>query len=138
MVCSDNESRICCLTVVAADERSQLNLGVRHLIVTMFAHFLVEETFSVSSRESFVVHGRIVDGVVRRGQRVRAPSGLDAPVEAIEFVLLSVSPGRENPALVFRYRDVDELARWQALGLTGQTLELEDGGEFSRDRDAAV
>src|SRR4051812_23580063 len=118
MVCSDNESRICCLTVVAADERSQLNLGVRHLIVTMFAHFLVEETFSVSSRESFVVHGRIVDGVVRRGQRVRAPSGLDAPVEAIEFVLLSVSPGRENPALVFRYRDVDKLARWQALDLT--------------------
>jgi translation elongation factor EF-Tu-like GTPase len=104
----------------------------------MLAHFLVEETFSLSSRRLFVVHGRILDGVVRRGQRVRAPSGLDAPVEAIEFVLLSVNPGRENPALAFRYRDVAELARWQALGLAGQTLELADGGELSRDRDAAV
>ena len=104
----------------------------------MSAHFLVEDTFRLARREIFVVHGRIVDGAVRSGQRVRAPSGLDAPVEAIEFVLLSVSPGRENPALVFRYRDVDELARWQALGLAGQTLELEDGGELSRDPDAAV
>jgi hypothetical protein len=104
----------------------------------MSAHFLVEDTFPLSSRRLFVVHGRIVDGTVRRGQRVRAPSGLDAPVEAIEFMLLSVSPGRENPALVFRYRDVDQLAQWQALGLVGQTLELEDGGELPRDRDAAV
>jgi hypothetical protein len=103
----------------------------------MLAHFLVEKTFSLSSCQLFVVHGTILDGVVRRGQRVRAPSGLDTPVEAIAFVLLSVSPGRENPALAFRYRDVAELARWQALGLAGRTLKLEDG-ELPRHRDAAV
>ncbi|MEA2761524.1 MAG: hypothetical protein QOD47_808 [Gemmatimonadaceae bacterium] len=104
----------------------------------MSAHFLVEDTFRLASREIFVVHGRIVDGAVQRGQHVRVPSGLDAPVEAIEFVLLSASEGRENPALVFRYRDMDQLARWQALGLAGQMLELQDGGELSAGRDAAV
>jgi translation elongation factor EF-Tu-like GTPase len=104
----------------------------------MSARFLVEDTFCLASREMFVVYGRIVDGTVKRGQRVRAPSGLDAPVEAIEFVLFSVSPGRENPALVFRYRDMEELARWQGLGLAGQTLELADGSELSLARDAAV
>ena len=105
----------------------------------MSAHFLVEDTFRLARREIFVVHGRIVHGAVQRGQRVRAPSGLDAPVETVEFVLLSASEGRrENPALVFRYRDMDQLARWEALGLAGQTLELEDGGELSGGRDAAV
>ena len=50
-------------------------------------------------------------------------------------MLLSASEGRENPALTFKYRDEAQLARWQALPLAGQTLELEDGetpGEYGR------
>jgi len=94
----------------------------------MRARFLVEDFFCIASRGVFVVHGTIVSGAVQRGQRVRAPFGLDAPVEAVEFALLSASEGRENPALAFRYRDADQLTRWQSLGLIGQTLELEEGG----------
>lgn len=92
----------------------------------MPARFAVEGTFQVVSRGLFVVYGRIADGTVRMGQRVRAPSGIDATVSAVEFVLLSATQGRENPALGLRYRDAGELARWQALNLTGQTLELEE------------
>jgi len=101
----------------------------------MRARFLVEDTFQLSRLGIFVVHGRILDGTVRPGQRVRTPPGLDAPVDRVEFVLLSASEGRENPALTFKYRDEAQLARWQALPLAGQTLELEDGetlGEYGR------
>ncbi len=93
----------------------------------MTARFLVNATFNLSSRAVFVVHGQVLEGAVRRGQRVRAPEGLDAEVEQIEFVLISAQKGRENPALVFRYRDETQLARWQSLSLEGQTLVLEDG-----------
>ena len=93
----------------------------------MTAQFLVEETFHLDSRGVFVVHGRILEGTVRRGQRVRAPVELDAPVDEVGFVLLSATEGRENPSLAFKYRDQAQLARWQALGLTGKTIELDDG-----------
>ena len=92
----------------------------------MPARFLVEDCFEIASRAVFVVHGRILDGSVRRGQRVREPAALDVPVDAVEFVLLSASEGRENPALTFRYSNAAQLARWQALGLRDQTLELQD------------
>jgi len=92
----------------------------------MPARFLVEDTFRLSNRGVFVVHGRIVEGAIRPGQRVRAPSQLDAPVDGVEFVLLSASDGCENPALTFRYSDEAQLARWQALQLAGQIVELED------------
>jgi len=104
----------------------------------MPARFLVEDTFRLSSRGVFVVHGRIVEGTIRVGQRVRAPWQLDAPVHSVEFVLLSASEGRENPALVFKYSDEAQLARWQALPLTGETLELEDGDVPAERRRAAV
>jgi hypothetical protein len=100
----------------------------------MKARFLVEDTFVLASRGIFVVHGKILDGTVRRGQRVRAPRGVDAPIDSVEFLLLSADEGsensalrfRENPALAFRYRDEVQLAAWQALALKGQTLELGD------------
>ncbi|MGH8622639.1 MAG: hypothetical protein ACRET3_10910 [Burkholderiales bacterium] len=104
----------------------------------MTARFLVEDVFRLTSRGIFVVHGRILEGTVRRGQRVQAPPGLDAPVDAIEVVLLSVNEGRENPALTFKYRDESQVARWQALGLVGQTLVLEDGEAAVQDPDSAV
>jgi len=92
----------------------------------MTARLLVEGSFALPSRRLFVAHGRILDGILRIGQRVRAPSGLDAPVAAVEFVLLSATAGRENPALAFAYQSEDQLSRWQALTLAGRTLELED------------
>lgn len=89
------------------------------------ARFLVENTFPVTSRGVFVVQGSILGGVVHPGQRVKAPAGIDAPVDAIELVLVSATETRDVPGLTFRYRDAAELARWQALDLKGQALELE-------------
>jgi hypothetical protein len=103
----------------------------------MSARFLVEDTFRIPSRQLFVAHGRILAGTISAGQHVTVPLGLDAPVDAIEWVLLSASEGRENPALCFRYRDEAELAQWQGLGLAGQTLELTDAAT-GPDRDRAV
>jgi len=104
----------------------------------MPARFVVEDTFRLSRLGIFVVHGRILDGTIRPGQRVRTPPGLDAPVDRVEFVLLSASEGRENPALTFKYRDEAQLARWQALPLAGQTLELVDGEVPGQHGGAAV
>ena len=103
----------------------------------MPARFRVENTFNVRIRSIFVAHGQVVAGTVRAGQHGISPVGLDAPVDAIEWVLLSAREGRENPALCFKYRDEAELAQWQTLGLAGQTLELTDG-DAGRDQGRAV
>ena len=99
----------------------------QRLSLSILHREVVKNTVRLSSRGVFVVHGRIIDGTISRGQRVHRPPGLDAPVAGVEFVLLSASEGRENPALTFKYRDEAQLARGQALDLMGQTLELEDG-----------
>jgi hypothetical protein len=44
-------------------------------------------------------------------------------------VILYATAGRANVALCFRYRDRDELARWESLTLVGHTLELTDTGD---------
>jgi hypothetical protein len=91
------------------------------------ARFLVRKTFSIPSRSLFVTAGEVVQGAVEVGQVVRAPLGLDALVEGVESVLYSAADGRSDVALIFRYSDANHLARWEALGLTGQTIELERG-----------
>ena len=93
----------------------------------MPARFQVEDTFDIASRGIFVAHGTILHGTVRPGQRVVVPSGLSAPVDAVESGLLSATERRENVALCFRYRADEELARWQSVALAGQILELTDG-----------
>ena len=103
----------------------------------MRARFYVEATFRLPGRELFVAHGRILDGAVRNGQRVVAPTGLDARVDAVEFALISAADRRENVALCFRYGSEQELARWQELALAGQILELVDEAADA-DRVAAV
>jgi translation elongation factor EF-Tu-like GTPase len=92
----------------------------------MPARFQVEDTFEIASRRIFVAHGKVLTGTVHRGQQVVVPSGLSAPVDAVESVLLSATEGRENVALCFRYHGDEDLAQWQSLGLAGQTLELTD------------
>jgi hypothetical protein len=92
----------------------------------MDARFAVEGTFQLESRRAFVVHGQIIEGVIQVGQHVRAPAGIEVPVSAIGFILLSATEGRENPALSFCYRSEDELTRWRALILNGEVLELEE------------
>jgi len=92
----------------------------------MAARFRVEDTFEIASRGIFVAHGEILAGTVRSGQHVVTPPGLSAPVDAVESALLSATGGRANVALCFRYRDREELARWQGLTLAGRTLELTD------------
>ena len=74
----------------------------------------------------FVVHGRIVAGFLRVGQRIITPPGLDVPVAAVEYVRTATGR-RENPAACFEYRDDHQLAAWEALDLVGQTIELETG-----------
>jgi hypothetical protein len=96
-----------------------------HIVSTQF---VVEGTFVLRSRSLFIAHGNIVAGRVKAGQRPLAPMELDAVVDAVEFLLRSAGDGREGVALCFRYRDEDQLARWQDLELAGQTIHLEDVG----------
>ena len=103
----------------------------------MSARFRVEDTFLIPTRSIVVAHGQILAGTVYAGQRAVSANGFDAPVNAIEFVLLSATEGRENPALCFKYQSDIELAQWLALDLAGQTLELTDSGP-ERDRGPAV
>ena len=103
----------------------------------MPARFRVEDTFQIPTRSLVVAHGQILAGTVRAGQRAVSSNGFDAPVGAIELVLLSATDGRENAALCFEYRNELELAQWLALGLIGQTLELTDA-RAGRDPDPAV
>ena len=95
----------------------------------MPVRFFVERTFGLRGRPVFVACGHMVDGVVAPGQRVRAPAGLDVPVASVEGVHLGGGAGCLG--LVFRYADEAQLARWQALGLAGATLELA-GGEAAQ------
>jgi hypothetical protein len=94
----------------------------------MSPQFVVEATFALPSRRLFVAHGQILAGRVKTGQRVIAPTGIDAPVYAIEFLLKSAADGQENVALCFRYRDEDQRAQWRDLELAGQIIDLEDIG----------
>ena len=99
----------------------------------MSARLVVEGTFRLRSRAMFVVHGRILAGFLRAGQRIVAPPGLDAPVAAVEHVRTATGR-RENPAACFEYRDDDQLAAWEALDLVGQTIELETGSSDRHPR----
>ena len=94
----------------------------------MSARFEVESTFTIPSRKLFVMFGRIVEGTIRVGQRVVSAPELDAPVAAVECVLLCPKARLEYPALGFHYRDEPELSRWQSLGLRGGVIELADAG----------
>jgi hypothetical protein len=96
------------------------------LQASMAARLRVEGTFRLRSRTMFVVHGRILAGFLRVGQRITSLPGLDAPVAAVEYVRTATGR-RENPAACFEYRDDDQLAAWEALDLVGQTIELETG-----------
>jgi hypothetical protein len=105
----------------------------------MNARFRVEQTFAINLRSFFVVSGVVTEGEIAVGQYLCAPFNLGVPIEAIEWVLRR--DYREEPALVFRYRDAAELARWKALEWAGQVLDvttsLERAGpliEMSNDR----
>ncbi|HEX6749797.1 MAG TPA: hypothetical protein VF092_21070 [Longimicrobium sp.] len=90
------------------------------------ARFRVNGVFSLRSRSIFVVHGEITEGTVRIGQRVLSPEALDAPVHALEFVLVSATTGQDDLALVFRFPDEETLARWTAAVEVGMEIVLED------------
>lgn len=70
------------------------------------------------------MHGRILEGFLRVGQRVTSPHALDSPVVAVEQVR-TVTGRRENPAACFEYRDDEQLATWEGFNLVGQTLVFE-------------
>jgi hypothetical protein len=54
------------------------------------------------------------------------PTGLDAPIASLEWVLLATPQRHDELALVFRCDDA-QLERWLALKLDGAELELVDG-----------
>src|SRR5688572_26760432 len=95
----------------------------------MTSRFLVDGTIHLESRGVFVAFGTILDGTVGPGHRVWMPDEFDAEVLAVESLLLSASPGTEQPALVFRPRDDSERTRWNQLPLKGLVLELRDPTE---------
>jgi hypothetical protein len=97
----------------------------------MRSRFLVTDTFNLGIGSYFVIVGEVLEGTVRPGQMVRTPAGLDAPVHGVEIIS---GQGRAKPALTFRYRDVAELAAWEALKLPGHTIELDDPDNASDDR----
>ena len=92
----------------------------------MTARFLVQDTFAIARRRLWVASGEILDGTVRRGQRIIAPAGVDDPVSAVEPILVSATTGESRTALCFEYRDEAALARWRRLAWAGVTLELSE------------
>ena len=90
----------------------------------MSARFRVDHVFAIHSRSFFVVSGMVTGGELTVGQYLCAPFNIGVPVAAIEWVLRQ--DYTENPALVFRYRDPTELARWKALDWTGRELDVAD------------
>ncbi|HET7464885.1 MAG TPA: hypothetical protein VFJ82_26820 [Longimicrobium sp.] len=89
------------------------------------ARFRVTGSFSLPPpRSLFVVSGQVADGVVRRGQRVIEPAGIDAPVHGLEYLRLRPSSGTEERALTFVFPDPETLGRWKVLVQPGIELVL--------------
>lgn len=83
--------------------------------------FKVAFTHVLRSRSMYCLIGEIVEGAVGRGQQVVEPPGIGT-VDAIE----ATTSG--DIVLGFRYRDAEQLQRWQALELVGRTLVLRSDG----------
>ena len=89
----------------------------------MNAQFLAKESFVIESRCIFVIHGEILAGTIRAGQRALS-RGFDARVDAVESVLLSAATGQAAAALCFRFLDQSQLAQWQGLDLHEAIFDL--------------
>ena len=92
----------------------------------MSARFRVNGAFALRGRPVFVVHGEIVEGTVRPGQRVLSPAVLDTPVRSVESLTLRASEGIADVALVFDLPGEATLARWTATVQAGMEMQLAD------------
>jgi GrpB-like predicted nucleotidyltransferase (UPF0157 family) len=86
--------------------------------------FQVRDVVHLESRRMFFLFGSIArwGGGVGVGERVVAPPGLDAPIAAVESVLLSAERHESEVGLGFRYADTAELERWMRLPLRGAEI----------------
>ena len=89
----------------------------------MSGRFLARGAFQSESRGLFVVHGALLDGMVRVGQIASAP-GFKARVHGVEHVRLNAS--EEDLALTFLPPSHGDVAGWIALQLAGGELTLSE------------
>ncbi|MEP6691423.1 MAG: hypothetical protein ABJD07_09715 [Gemmatimonadaceae bacterium] len=92
----------------------------------MSATMRVHGSVVVGARSMFAVRGVVVAGELAVGQRVTSPEGFDATVFSIERTLRDPGGGTDNTAIIFRYANAAQLARWRALVPAGTELVLAD------------
>jgi hypothetical protein len=86
------------------------------------ARFKAAGSFELESRGLFIIHGELADGVARIGQFASASTGFLGRVHGVELVRLA--DGHEDLALTFVPRDAAEAARWRAVAIVGEELNL--------------
>lgn len=90
------------------------------------ASFRVKETFSLNSRQCFVLAGEIIEGKVAAGMKILVPfnsaTSMSAIIDSVEFVLRA--DGVEDVALCIPIDSPGELELWEALSICDETLEV--------------
>lgn len=78
--------------------------------------FRVRGTSWFQDRRHWIVYGDVEAGEIRPGMTASAVNGdpFAAPVDGLEWMLISASAGIEHRALVFRPRSRRELELWRA------------------------
>jgi translation elongation factor EF-Tu-like GTPase len=91
----------------------------------MTAKFKTDSTFTVTGR-GLVVAGEIMEGKIKVGMMARIPSWpQELRISGVEFIRRK----DQKPCdigLLFSSRDEAEYARWRALDLEAQILEIHD------------
>lgn len=88
----------------------------------MSGKFRAAGSFYQESRDLLVVHGELLDGVVRIGQYVSAPADFPARVHDVEVVRLP--DGHEDLALMFLPASAAQAAEWQQRRFDDVLLDL--------------
>lgn len=93
----------------------------------MTAKFHAIGTFTIDTRNLFVIYGDIVDGVVKAGMFLNVPLNsavtIDDPIHSVEFV--DRSDG-SHVALAFKLDDPNDAAVWKGLNIADELLEITD------------
>ncbi len=90
----------------------------------MSGRFHATGSFYEASKDLFVVHGEIVDGVAHAGQYVTSDTDFAARVHGVE--LMRLPDGHEDLALTFLPPDGAQADAWRRLPLADCVLELSE------------
>jgi len=91
----------------------------------MAAKFRVSSTFVIEGR-GLALSGQILEGAVGKGMKIRVPSW---PAQLTIAEVDSIRRLDRNPSvvgLVFTSNEKPDFARWRALDLKNQILQVED------------